>query len=397
MSEMISVLEAQKTIFNTTPKAQIETINICDSNGRVLAKDILALRNQPPFHRVMMDGIAIDSSAKTNSFQIQGTQAAGDKQLTLKDSSDCIEVMTGAALPIGCDCVIQYEKVQINSNTAIINSQDISSMGNIHEHASDYKEGEVLIKAGTKINSPICAVIASQGKSKVCVYKLPKVVIISTGSELVELDNKIEPYQIYMSNSYSIESELKNYGLKDIERLHIPDDQEQTQKQIEKALKDFDILIMTGGVSKGKFDYIPGILDNLGVIKHFHKVKQKPGKPMWYGSINDKQVFALPGNPVSCLVCLRRYVIPALNTSQQLEALPVYGELTESIKFKPDLALFASVKAQSSPCGKLTFIPISTNSSGDFYAAGQSTGFIELPSDQEIFNPGEIFPYYSWL
>ncbi len=395
---MIQVSEAHKLIQDSTSIAQKEIVSVAISNKRILAEDIFATRNQPPFNRVAMDGIAIDSKSVELEFNIEGVQAAGAKQLSLSSSENCIEVMTGATLPLGCDCVIPYEKTTIDQDkkTAKIEKSSIALMKNIHSEASDYKEGEIVLKKGTMITSPVCAIIASQGKSEVSVYKTPKVIIISTGSELVELDKPIEPYQIYMSNSYAIESELKSYGLTDIARLHIPDNPEETQRQIKHALENYDILILTGGVSRGKFDYIPGTLDKLGVKKLFHKIKQKPGKPMWYGSFENKQIFALPGNPVSCLVCLRRYVIPALDQSLGKNVTPHYGELQSTIEFKRDFTLFASVSATSFTDGRLLLFPISSNGSGDFYAIGQSTGFIELPPEPKIFKPGEIFQYYSW-
>jgi molybdopterin molybdotransferase len=395
---MINVAEAQKIIQDTTPVAQTEELSIVESNGRILAKDLIATRNQPPFDRVTMDGIAIDSTSGITEYTIEGIQAAGQSQLTLSDSSMCFEVMTGASLPIGCDCVIPYELIQINTETkkVIINKEDIVAMNNIHKESSDYKEGDILLEAGLKITSPVCAIITSQGRSKVTVYKNPKVVIISTGSELVDLDQTILPYQIFMSNSYAIEAELKNYGLSHIKRMHIPDDEKETEIQIEKVLNEYEIVILTGGVSRGKFDYIPGTLEKLGVSKLFHKIKQKPGKPMWYGTKGTKQVFALPGNPVSCLVCLRRYVIPSLDLALNQVVTPVYGELQKKIEFKNDFTFYIPVKTSHTKDGKLALTPISNNGSGDFYATGLSDGFAELPSDQEIFNTGESFRYYSW-
>jgi molybdopterin molybdotransferase len=396
---MITVEEAQKIIIDTTSRAKTQKVPISQSNQRVLAEDIYASRNQPPFDRVTMDGIAINSESMTTEYIIQGVQAAGQPQLELINKSMCIEVMTGAVLPQNTDCVIPYENIKIerDTKTAKVDIEDIISMNNIHKQSSDYKEGDLLVKTGTVITSPVCAVIASQGNSSVTVYKLPTIAIISTGSELIDLDQQVLPYQIFMSNSYAIESELKRFGINNIKKIHIPDNKKETESQIQEALNEFDIIILTGGVSKGKFDYIPDTLTELGVKRNFHKVSQKPGKPMWYGTKENKQVFALPGNPASCLVCLRRYVIPALEKQTNKKSAPTFCRLKKQITFKKNFTLFAAVKAEFNTNGNLEAEPVINNGSGDFYAVGQSTGFIELPPDQEIFSKDEIFPYYSWL
>lgn len=393
---MINVERAEKTIDETTFLMESETVFIEKSFGRVLSKPIYATRDQPPFNRVAMDGIAINTNCRDLNRSIEGIQAAGEAQMVLKNANNCLEVMTGASLPLNTNCVIPYENIKTNENRVTIFAEDIQEMKNIHPLGKDYTSGDELLPIGTRVTSPVCAILASQGGGQVEVYKLPRVTIISTGTELVELDQPILEHQIYMSNSYAIESELRNFGLDDITRTHIVDDKVKTQELIEHALNESDILILTGGVSKGKFDFIPECLKNLGVKKHFHKIEQKPGKPMFYGTKNKKQVFALPGNPVSCLVCLRRYVTPSISKSLNIQERVVFGELQEKVKFKRAFTYFVPVHGHYSKSGKLLLTPIGSNGSGDFNSLGFSTGFIELPANKEEFLPGESYRFFNW-
>jgi molybdopterin molybdotransferase len=395
---MITVSEAENLILSSTLVSKEEIVDIESSMGRVLFNQVTSIRNQPPFHRVAMDGIAIDSTSKNLIYMIENIQAAGKPKLNLDNINHCIEVMTGAVLPEGCDCVIPYENIHLSkeNKTATIDLKDKVKMRNIHPEASDYKEGEILLTKGTLITSPVIAVLASQGKREVSVFKQPKISVISTGTELVELNQDILPHQIHMSNSYAIASELKKFGIVSVNRVHIVDDLETTENLIRDLFKNNDILILTGGVSMGKFDYIPEVLSKLGVKKIYHKIKQKPGKPMWYGTKDDKQVFALPGNPVSCLVCLRRYVIGSLNKSMGQKPQSANGKLTQALEFKKDFTLFKPVSTSYSKNGELLLTPINSNGSGDFFSLAHSDGFVELPAQSTTFGKDEQYNFYAW-
>ena len=395
---MISVNEAIKKILDTTPLTPTEKVNICEINKRVLSQKIIATRDQPPFNRVAMDGIAINIKYKNKiEFKIEGIQAAGAKQLELKNTENCIEVMTGASLPSNTNCVIRYEDTEIVDGIAKIQPNlNLYEYKNVHTQGSDYKENDELIASNTMINSTHIAIIASQGTSEVEVYKRPKIAIISTGDELVELNKKVEPHQIYLSNSYAIANLLKEFNFVDVSRHHIIDEFEKTKSQIEKIKSENDILILSGGVSMGKFGYIPKALNELGVKKHFHKIKQKPGKPMWYGTDeNSKQIFALPGNPVSCLVCLRRYVIPSLFKRLNLTSDMHKVILTEPVSLKKEMTLFKAVSVKNLKAN-LSATPLISNGSGDFNSLARSTGFIELPAEKTDFPAGEALNYFSW-
>lgn len=396
MEKVINVKEALDIILQTTPIRKVNDISISNTNRSVLATKIISQRDQPPFNRVAMDGIAVNVKSKEIKRYIESVQAAGETAKALTNQNHCIEAMTGAPLPDGCDCIIPYENIQLENGYAKIDILDLISGNNIHKKGSDYKANETILEQNTKMNSAVSAIICSQGQSLVPCYQLPRIVIISSGSELVALDQLAHDHQIYGSNSYAIEHELKNFGITQISKIHIPDNSETTEKIIQNELDKNDIIIVTGGVSKGKFDYIPEALKNIGVKKLFHKIKQKPGKPMWYGVKDDKQIFALPGNPVSCLICLRRYVLPSIDKSMNRKEKPILGRLTQSTPLKKDFTLFVPVIAHYTQSAVLELTPISGNGSGDFYSLAKSDGFIELTANSCQLNSDSAYPFFPW-
>jgi molybdopterin molybdotransferase len=393
---MISTKEALDFILDSTPAGKMETICIEDALDRVLAEDIFASRSYPPFDRVTMDGIAISSLANAKEFKVQSITKAGEKTQKLSQTDSCIEVMTGCPLPSGCDTIIPYEEVEIKNKIAKIINPSYEYKNFIHDKASDYKKDDLLIKKNTPITSAVLGIIASQGIRKVKVYALPRISIISSGNEIKELGEQIQEHEIYRSNPYMLERELKGLAKFEINKFHTEDNLEETIKTLAKALDQSDLIIVCGGVSKGKFDYIPAALEKLEVKKIFHRVSQRPGKPLYYGTKGEKQIFGLPGNPVSALVCLRKYVISSVEKQMGLAALQINGILTKSIEFKNDLTYFVAVSASFDPNGRLLLTPIETNTSGDFNSLCHSSGIIELPKDRHIFSPGESFLYYPW-
>ena len=398
---MISVKEADKLISKNLIINKSAKINYINSSGEVLDEALVADRNYPPFDRVAMDGIAINYKAiqeGLNSFKIEGVTRAGEPQSTLLDDNNCLEVMTGGVLPIGCDVVIRYEDIQIeNGEAKLIDGLEISKMQNVHLHGSDYQEGDLLLEKGFKIEAPQMAVLTSIGKDNLQTMARPKIAIVSTGDELIDVEETPLAHQIRRSNVYTIYSALKLHGFSDVEILHVKDEKEVIFDKLEQVLKEVDVLILSGGVSKGKFDYIPEVLADLKVNKIFHKIKQKPGKPMWFGTRQDnKMVFGLPGNPTSALICFRRYVLPALWKSIKTKAQPKFARLTNEVNFKKPMTYFLPVSIDYTDNGVISAAPVKTNGSGDFNSVAKSDGFIELTAEKNVFNKGESYPLYLW-
>ena len=390
---MIPVEEAEKIIQSKVKNFGVENIPFEDALGRVLAEDITTDRDLPPFNRATMDGIAINFNAFENgikSFKILATQAAGDIPVDINNSHECIEIMTGAALPQSTDTVIRYEDIIIENRIATLTTSSLTKGQSIHYKGKDKKKNEVVASANQLITPALIGMAASVGKKELPVNKLPRVIIISSGDELVEVNETPSPYQVRRSNNYLVKAVLQKYGIQ-ADMLHIPDDLEKSKKLMAICLEEYDAIIVSGGISMGKFDYIHHALEALSVNKLFHKVQQKPGKPFWFGSYkNEVLVFAFPGNPVSTFMCLHRYFLPWLEASIGLVSIKIEAILNEDFSFTPDLQYFLQVQLKNEN-GKIFAIPFEGNGSGDFANLLNTQAFMELPAEQNNFTKGEVF------
>ena len=409
---MISAQEALKTVLNSVQDFGVEEIPFLKSVGSILKEEIFADRDFPPFNRVSMDGIVIDYTSFKNgqrAFKIEGIQAAGSEQITLLNTENCIEVMTGAVLPNNANAVIRYEDVTIDNGIATITIDTINKGQNIHTKGKDGKSGVLLIQKNTIISAAEIGVLATVGKSVVKVAKQPKVMIVSTGDELVGVAETPLAHQIRRSNVFTLVSLLERLHIPS-ETAHITDDKSILKSKIATYLKTYDILLFSGAVSKGKYDFLPEIFEELGLEKRFHKVAQRPGKPFWFGysaalsmsnqggNINRGKktiVFGFPGNPISTFVNCLAYFYPWYYKSVGLEVKEETAILAEDINFKPNLACFLQVKLVSEN-GQLMAYPIKGNGSGDLASLVKTDAFIQLPSDKIEFKKGEFFPILKY-
>jgi molybdopterin molybdotransferase len=409
---MISVKEAKNIILNATQDFGVEEIPFIKSIGRILKEEIVADRDFPPFNRVSMDGIAIDYASfqkGQRAFNIEGIQPAGSPQITLQNKQNCIEVMTGAVLPKNANVVIRYEDVTIDYGTATINIDSIKDKQNVHPKGKDSVEGDVLIHQNTIITAAEIGVLATVGKSAVKVAKLPKIMIVSTGDELVGVHEIPLEHQIRRSNVFTLVSLLERLKIPS-ETDHITDDKPVLKSKIAKYLQEYDVLLFSGAVSKGKYDYLPEVLDELGVEKYFHKVAQRPGKPFWFGrkasaifskqtdnkseNLNNKNqtvVFAFPGNPISTFVNCLAYFCTWYQKFVGLKLVEETAILGEDVSFKPNVVYFLQVKLESK-FGILIATPISGNGSGDLASLVNTDAFIQLPNEKTDFKKGEVYP-----
>lgn len=394
---MITVQEAIKLISQHTKGYGSVSIPITEATGRVLDEDLSADRDYPPFDRVTMDGISINYTAYANgqrTYPIESVAPAGAPFQTLDSNTNCIEVMTGAGTPYGCDTVIRYEDIDINESkqtATLLEGITVKHRQNVHFQGSDHKASNVLISKGTVLRPSDIGICASLGYPMIKVKSTPKTAIISTGDELVDIDQNPLPHQIRKSNVYTIQSRLKHYGI--IAKLfHLTDEKAVIRDELTEILKSYDVVILSGGVSKGKFDYIPEILTELDVIKTFYKIKQRPGKPFWFGNTDKNIIFALPGNPVSSFVCTKKYIEHWLTIVLRIHRSTPYAILGSDVHFKPDLHYFLQVKVEYTDQGTIIGHPKKGNGSGDFINLTRTQAFIELPRGQEHFKAGEIFP-----
>jgi len=394
---MLSVSEATSIIKQHQLTLPTETVSLTDATGRVLRETVRADRDFPPFDRVAMDGIAIrfaDYEAGQRTFHITGVQRAGQEQQRLSDAGTCLEAMTGAMVPAGADTIVRYEDITLTDGQAIVLIDSVQQNQSIHYRATDRHAGDELLPIGTRLGPTEIAVAASVGMAVLTVTALPRVALISTGDELVDVANTPLPYQIRRSNTYMLRAALASLGIT-ATLHHIADDEAVLESELTTLLANNEILILSGGVSAGKADFVPDVLARLGVQKQFHKVAQRPGKPLWFGTVagsNPKTVFALPGNPVSTVLCAYRYVLPYLRSSLGLVAEPEhYAQLAAPVNFQPDVTYFLPVRLTSEPHGNMLAHPLPGSGSADFANLLNTDAFMELPASQGLFSAGAAF------
>ncbi len=396
---MITVREADQIIKNVTHRisfTEVEEIEIEKATGRILAENIFADTDFPPFHRVAMDGIAISSHAwleGRREFKIQELQRAGEPPKELLHPHHAIEIMTGAILPKNCDMVIRYEDLNVNEKVvAIKNDILFKHFLNIHCQGEDKKKGEKILSQGKILGPTEIQIAASVGKNKLAVKKIPAISLISTGDELVSIDSMPLSHQIRMSNPYLIQSAFANLNSNiKFHHVHARDCEDELKSAITHELQKSKICVITGGVSMGAFDLVPKILKELGCQIHFHKISQRPGKPLLFASGREGQIiFGLPGNPMSTLVCMTRYVLPTVQNILGVSYEPIDVEMSESCSSSA-FTLLKPVKIKFF-AGKVLALPISHHGSGDMISIVDADGVVEVEGQSHK----KIFPFYSW-
>jgi molybdopterin molybdotransferase len=396
------VVEAQALILAHMPRFTAREEPLAACVDRVLAEDIVAERQQPPFDRVTMDGIAIafrDWEAGQRRFTVVGTQPAGAPPLAVTGPGECVEVMTGTALPGGTDTVIPVERILRAEDKASVGADAVVNARQfVHRRGSDRDAGSVVLRAGTRLGPPEIAVLAGAGRASARVAELPRVAVISTGDELVDAGKPIASHQIRSTNDRAIEASLTRHRLGTVTRARLRDDANALAVAIDRLDNDLDALVLSGGVSMGQFDFVPSVLEELGAKLVFHKIEQRPGRPMWFGvSARGKPIFALPGNPVSTLVCATRYLLPALRVSTGLTPVPQERvQLTSPVEGSPTLTLFVPVTLSWSDRGTALAEPRPTNTSGDFVTLAGTDGFVELPAKRGAYPAGTAAPLFRW-
>lgn len=390
---MISVNQALQLIKQQAKPFPIEEVDLLQSTGRILAQAVLADRDFPPFDRATMDGIAIGSRAfeqDVRQFRITDIQAAGHPQKQLTSRGNCIEIMTGAMLPTGANVVIRYEDLTITDGVAQVNINEVTPYQNVHLKGTDKKSGDLLVASGVKITPAIIAIMASVGMSSVPVYCLPRIAVCSTGDELVPVTEQPLVHQIRQSNSYMLLAGLQQQGIT-ANKYHLPDEPKAMAQQMAGMIEQYDVLLFSGAVSKGKFDYLPQVLQQLGMQTVFHSIAQKPGKPLLFGKVENKAlVFGFPGNPVSTWVCFQLYFKAWLYGSLGIEVPVVKAALIKAVTFKPALTHHVLVKLINRD-GQLLAEPVDTSTSGDMVNLMQAEGFLSLPAEETSFAEGKIF------
>lgn len=396
---MISVDRALSIIQACKPAIHTEEISVYEAAGRQLAESLHASRPYPPFDRVTMDGIAISHHEDIRAWRIEGTQLAGDPPLNLSIAGKqaAVEVMTGCVLPLACDTVIRYEDLEFRKDgeatiASLKSDRSVIKGANIHREGSDAPGGTELLGAGHLIAPCDVGLFLSEGFEKVRVLKAASAGLLITGNELSGVSDQPLPWEVRASNHGILVSSLRRSG-SDCSVIIAHDEKELLREALQHLCEAHDLIIITGGVSKGKADFLPEVLKEMGADILFHEVAQRPGKPMLFALTQDKKpVFALPGNPVSVSLCHYFYVLPFLRAEAPPLRESVHAKLSKDYFFKPDLDLFLPVRLVNQK-GELIAEPLPGNGSGDFLNLSKADGFLWMKAEQKPFAAGQIFPY----
>ena len=390
---MLSYLEAQQIIKSCAHSFGTEKVLLDDALGRVIAEDVFADRDYPPFNRSAMDGYAIRAEDLQNGvklFYIVDTIYAGGTTNKILAIGECYKIMTGAAVPLSANAVIRKEDAEQNEGCVSFLIGEIKAFQNIARRGEDIMKGDLVLHKSEKCNPAITGLLASVGKHNPLVELLPTVAIVTTGNEVIELGKALDELQIRNSNLHVLQALLKSWNIKPSYHEHAVDDPEKIFSVLERAL-EFDVVIVSGGVSAGDADYVPSVLKQLGVRQLFHKVAIRPGKPFWCGHKERTMVFALPGNPLSCLVTftlfIRHYLESCFGLSSSLLSMPIAEERKQRVK----LDEFFPVQIKGNPS---QFHPISFNGSGDIRLGFEAHAFAIHPADKTQLKKGEIINSY---
>ncbi len=392
---MITVNEARKILSDNaeTGKTGIKSLN--NISGLILAEDIYSPIDVPSFDNSAMDGYAMAFDGKMSEWELTGVIQAGDTAVNSVEKGMAVRIFTGAKMPEGADTVIQQELIVRDENTGKIfyDHDKIQTGSNVRKKGAQCKKGDLIITSGAQVTPGIIGLLASVGIAEAKVYTPPKVGYIITGNELKEIGTPLNEGEIYNSNGPMLEALLRNIGIREISAYKARDNKEELQKIIEDALKKHDVLLVSGGISVGDYDYVKECLENAGVQELFYKIRQKPGKPLYAGRKGNKWLFAIPGNPASGLSCFVQYIRPCLraemghqNTFSPDHVLPLAGDASK----KSGFTFFMKGRKNH---GKVKLL--SGQQSFNLQAFATADCLVELPEDLDLVKGGSQVNVYD--
>lgn len=385
---MISVQEAQEIINQNIPKRKHQIFPLKEAFGYTTAEDIFSRYNIPNFSQSSMDGYAIRFEDKDSKLKIVGEMSAGiTKQLHLEQGTAC-RIFTGAPLPTGADTVVMQEKIKIENNDyLIIEDIDLEKGLNVRVSGSDAKKDSIAIRKDSYLSVAAIGYLAGIGCTEVTVYSPPSVSLILTGNELVQPGKTLEFGQVFESNSYQLESVLRQCGINSIERFWVKDDPLEVEKTLNLAISKSDIVILVGGVSVGDYDYVIEATKKCRIEQQFHKIRQKPGKPFYFGIKDEKLVFGLPGNPSSALTCFYLYIAPLLSKLMKRPTITEKTNATTTSAYKKKTGLTHFLKATFAD-GKVT--PLHAQESYRLQSFAEANCLIVLPENSDGCDKDEV-------
>ena len=391
---MITVNQAKELIAAAIQPLEPVNINLAEAAGHILAADIYAAVDIPAFRQSSMDGYAFRFEAGLSFYHLAGEMAAGTTEPLEIKAGEATRIFTGAPLPGGADTVVMQEKITKENNKIIVDDPMLSVGSNVREKGSEIKADALAMEKGSLLSPAAIGFLAGIGTTEVAVYPMPKVAVILTGNELQQPGKVLIFGQVYESNSFALSAALKNEGINDIKLFWVSDDLDLLIQSLNEVLENSDVVLLTGGVSVGEYDFVTKAADACGIQQIFHKVKQKPGKPLLFGTKSKQLVFGLPGNPSSVLSCFYNYALPALKalSCKQDSVKTLQAELSTDYKKTAGLTHFLKgiyADGKASPLNAQESFRLSSfahsncliclDETEEFYKAGTTVTIMLLP------------------
>jgi len=390
----LSVSAAQAIVLQHAASLGVERVKLEESLGRVLAEDVRANRDQPPYDVSAMDGFALRSAdlvSPPTPLNVIEDIKAGDKPTQTLSAGQCARIMTGAPVPVGADAVIRVEDTRELPDDRVEILRSVAVGNDIRRRGEGMRDGQVVLAAGSEITPGVIGVLATVKAAHVVVYRRPRVAILSTGNELEGLDEPIDPSKIPNSNSYALMAQVQALGIEPV-LLGIARDDAQELAGFLKHGLEFDVLLVSGGSSVGVHDYVRPTLEALGVSMHFWRVEMRPGHPVAFGTSDTSLVFGLPGNPVSSMVCFEQFVLPALRRmmgSARLFRRTLKAKLAHPVRIYPRRTEFVRVVLSRDTTGEYLATSTGTQSSGALISMAQADGLLVVPATSSGIAEGE--------
>ncbi len=388
-TDLISANEAKETIIRHAQHLTPKTVPLLDAAGLVSAEDVISPVDIPNFNQSSMDGYAISFQdwKRDHPMKILGEMAAGNGAQFVLIPGTAARIFTGAPVPDGADTVIMQEKTRIEEGLLFIEDSMLQPGSNIRVKGAEIKSGQLAIKEHSLLTPAAIGFLAGIGITHVSVYPQPKLGIIVTGNELQTPGEALLYGQVYESNSWSLQAALHQMHIKEINLYRVEDSLSAVVGTLQMALAESDVICLTGGVSVGDYDFVAAAARELGVEKVFHKIKQKPGKPFYFGKKGNKLVFGLPGNPASVMSCFYMYVEPALKKIARLNSAirSIRVPLSTGFKKAPGLTHFLKgfYDGQSA-------IPLSAQESFRLSSFADANCLIRIEEDVSVCDAGEL-------
>ena len=384
---MISVSEAKSIIAESVKQLSPVTIPLAEASGLVLAEDVIAPQDIPAYPQSSMDGYAIAFNERSKELEIKGESAAGNKNELVLQEGSATRIFTGAAVPTGADTVVMQEKIKLVNDKLIIEDENLTKGVNVRLPGSEIKGGDLALGEGSILTPAASGFLAGIGITEVRVRPKPKVGIILTGDELKSPGTPLQYGEVFESNSFALTAALKQIQINVSYLQHVKDDASALKNTIEEALQKCDVVLLTGGVSVGEYDFVTSVLTGCRVSTLFHKIKQRPGKPLLLGKKDNKIVFGLPGNPSSVLTCFYEYVVPAIgllfnkHLSLSILNVPAKGSFSKKVKFTQFLKGYFDGKSA-------TVLPSQESYKMNSFA--KANCFIVMPEEMDQIKEGDI-------